>query len=159
MTLIFPSRELNRPVTLRDVWDLVLEDAHKLHVELTLAVQGLDDAIQEAHRLEHDAGIPFDRDWMHKARKKRRITIVFASEARRRLFKLEGIEDLKVRKSLYEKQRDKFQQFRHDRLREMLKEELGPGVLEEIEDEAHEGAESDFQGWLKREKFEQIYLP
>jgi hypothetical protein len=159
MTLIFPSRELDRQITLKQIWDMELDEVRQLHVELTMAVQGMDDAIQEAQRLEYDAGIPFDRDWMHKARKKRRITIVFASEARRRLFKLEGIEDLKVRKSLYEKQRERFQQFRHDRLREMLKEELGPGVLEEVENDAHEAAEADFQGWLKREKFDQIYQP
>ncbi len=159
MTLIFPSRELDRQIPLREVWGLELEDARQLHVELTMAVQGLDDSIQEAQRLEHDAGIPFDRDWMHKARKKRRITIMFASETRRRLFKLEGIEDIKTRKSLYEKQRDRFHQMRHDRLREALKEELGPGVLEEIEDEAHEAAEGDFAAWLKREKFEQVYQP
>ena len=159
MTLIFPSRELGRDFKIPDLWDLELDDARQLHVELTLAVQGMDDAIREAQRLEHEAGIPYDRDWMHKARKKRRITIMFASEARRRLFRLEGIEDVKVRKSLYEKQRDKFQQFRHDRLRELLKEELGPGVLEEIEEEAQETAESDFQGWLTRERHERIYQP
>lgn len=159
MTLIFPSRDLGRDVAISEVWNLELDEARRLHVELTLAVQGIDDSIREAQRLEHDAGILFDRDWMHKARKKRRIMIMFASEARRRLCKLEGVEEVKQRRSIYEAQRDKFQQFRHDRLREMLKEELGPGVLEEIENDAHESAEEDFEKWLKRERFERVYQP
>lgn len=158
MTLIFPSRELDRQITLKQIWDMELEEVRQLHVELTMAVQGMDDAIQEAQRLEYDAGIPFDRDWMHKARKKRRITIMFASEARRRLFKLEGMEDVRQRKSLHDTQREKFQQIRHDILRRLLKDELGPGVLEEMECEAHEEAETEFAAWLKKENFEQIYI-
>lgn len=158
MTLTFPSRELGRQVALPEVWEMELREARQLHVELTLAVQGMDDAIQEALRLEHDAGIPFDRDWMHKARKKRRITIMFASEARRRLFKLEGIEAIKERNGLYESQKERFMNMRHDALRLLLKEELGPGVLEEIESEAHEAAEAQFQSWLKAKGFKQIYV-
>jgi hypothetical protein len=160
MTLIFPSRELDRQITLPDLWNMELDDVRQFHVELTLAVQGMDDAIREAQRIENDAGIPFDRDWMHKARKKRRITIMFASEAKRRLLKLEGLEgaDVRRRRSAYEMQRDKFSVFRNDRLRELLKEELGPGVLEEIECEAHEEAEELFKAWLEKEGHQPVYV-
>jgi len=160
MTLIFPSRELNRQIKLADLWEMDLEEARQFHVELTLAVQSLDDAIREAQRLENDAGIPFDRDWMHRIRQKRRITIMFASETKRRLLKLEGLEgaDVRRKRSAYEMQRDKFSVIRNDRLRELLKEELGPGVLEEIECEAHEDAEKLFQAWLEKEGHQPVYV-
>jgi hypothetical protein len=160
MTLIFPSRELDRQITLPQVWEMDLDDARQFHVELTLSVQSLDDAIREAQRLENDAGIPFDRNWMHKARKKRRITIMFASETKRRLLRLEGLEgaDVRRKRSAYEMQRDKFLIIRNDRLRELLKEEMGPGVLEEIECEAHEEAEELFKAWLEKEGHQPVYV-
>lgn len=157
MKLTFRSHEFNRDVAIDEVYEMGLDDARKFHVELTMAVQGLDDAIMQALRLDNDAGIRFDRDWMHKTRKKRRITIAFASETRRRLMKLEGFEPLK-RQSIYDAQRVKFQVLRHDKLRELLKEELGPGVLEEIENEAHEAAEEAFKTWLAENRYEQVYV-
>lgn len=158
-TLTFQSRELGRPIEIAEVHDMPLEEVRTFHVELTLAIQGMDDSIGEAHRLERDAGVPFDRDWMHKARKKRRITIAFASEAKRRLLKLEGVDgtELRQRRSHQEAQRTKFLGMRHDRLRELLKEELGPGVLEELETEAHDAAEKEFQEWLEEHGYEQLY--
>lgn len=160
MTLTFRSIELGRDVPIESVHELELDEARRFHVELTLAVQGMDDAIREAQRIENDAGIPFDRDWMHKARKKRRITIAFAGEVKRRLLKLEGLEgaDVRQKRSAYEAQRSKFQTMRHDRLRDLLKDELGPGVLEEIEQEAHETAEKEFDAWLKDQGYERIYV-
>lgn len=157
MKLTFRSHEFGRDVALEEVYEMDLENVRKFHVELTIAVQGMDDAIMQALRLENDAGMPFDRDWMHKARKKRRITIAFASEAKRRLMKLEGFEPIK-RQSIYDAQRTKFQIMRHDKLRELLKDELGPGVLEEIESEAHEAAEELFRTWLAENKYEQVYV-
>lgn len=157
MKLTFRSHEFGRDVAIDEVYEMELADVRKFHVELTMAVQGMDDAIMQALRLENDAGMPFDRDWMHKTRKKRRITIAFASEAKRRLMKLEGFEPIK-RQSLYDTQRTKFQVMRHDKLRELLKEELGPGVLEEIECEAHEAAEESFKEWLAANKYEQVYV-
>ncbi len=160
MKLTFNSRELGQIVPIEAICEMDLEQARAFHVELTMAIQGMDDAIGEANRLEHDAGVPFDRDWMHKARKKRRITIAFASEAKRRLLKLEGLEgaDMRQKRSIYEAQRNKFQTLRHDRLRELLKEELGPGVLEEIEADAHETAERDLKAWLEEHGYEQVYV-
>lgn len=160
MNLTFRSREFGRDIAINEVHELPLDEARRFHVELTLAVQGMDDAISEAIRLENDAGIPFDRDWMHKTRMKRRITIAFASEAKRRLLKLEGLEafDPRKRRSQYEAQRSKFQVMRHDKLRELLKDELGPGVLEEIECEAHEAAEEAFKQWLTESGQEAVYV-
>ena len=139
---------------------MALDDCRAFHIELTLAVQSMDDAIQEAHRLDREAGIPCDRDWLHRTRKKRRITIAFATEAKRRLAKLEGVDvgELKHRRSQGDLQRDKFQRLKLARLRELLKEELGPGVYEEIETEAHETAEADFKAWLEEQGVEQLYV-
>jgi predicted metal-dependent hydrolase len=159
MTLTFNSREMGREIAIEAIHEMDLEEARRFHVELTMAIQGMDDTIGEARRLERDAGLPFDRDWMHKARKKRRITIAFASEAKRRLLKLEGVDvtEERQRRSLYEAQRNRFMGLRHDRLRALLKEELGPGVLEELESEAHEAAEVEFKGWLDEHSYEQLY--
>jgi predicted metal-dependent hydrolase len=159
MTLTFNSREMGREIAIEAIHEMELDEVRRFHVELTMAIQGMDDTIGEARRLERDAGLPFDRDWMHKARKKRRITIAFASEAKRRLLKLEGVDvtEERQRRSLYEAQRNRFMGLRHDRLRALLKEELGPGVLEELESEAHEAAETDFKGWLDEHGYEQLY--
>ena len=72
--------------------------------------------------------------------------------------KLEGIDDIRVKRSLYEHQRDRFISMRQDLMRRLLKEELGPGVLEEIENEAHEQAEKDFVAWLKQEGQTAVYI-
>ena len=74
MTLNFASKELGRTLAVSEVHELQLEDCRRFHVELVLAIQQMDDAIQEAHRLDRDAGVPCDRDWLHRTRKKRRIT-------------------------------------------------------------------------------------
>lgn len=160
MTLTFPSKDLGRTVGIDEVHALELEDCRVFHIELTLAVQAMDDAIQEAHRLDREAGIPCDRDWLHRTRKKRRITIAFATEAKRRLAKLEGVDvsELKHRRSQADLQRDKFQRLKLNRLRELLKEELGPGVYEEIESEAHETAEEQFKAWLEEQGVEPLYV-
>jgi hypothetical protein len=160
MTLTFQSRNLGRAIAIAEVHDLGLEDCREFHVELTLAIQAMDDTIQEAHRLDRDAGVPCDRDWLHRTRKKRRITIAFATEAKRRLMKLEGVDGAEVRqrRSLADLQRDKFQRLKLNRLRELLKDELGPGVYEEIEHEAHEDAEGEFKTWLTEEGQEQLYV-
>jgi hypothetical protein len=161
MTLKFRSKQLDREVAIHEIYDLNLEQAQAFHVELTIAILEMSDAISEAFRRHDEAGVPFDYDWMHKARKKRRITLAFATEAKRRLLKLEGVdaaEVLRKRRSHYEVQRDRFAAMRQERLRELLKEELGPGVLEEIECEAHEAAEKDLKEWLLEHGHEQIYV-
>jgi hypothetical protein len=159
--LIFRSFELDREVKIEEVHDLDLETCRRLHVELTMAVQGVDDTIQEAFRLESDAGVPFDRDWMHRARKKRRIMLSFATEAKRHLLKLEGVDgtELRQKRSLTDAQRSKFQNLRHEQLRTLLREELGPGVLEDIESEAQELAEQQFKSWLSENGYDQLYIP
>jgi hypothetical protein len=162
MNLTFRSLELKREVLIDEVHQFELDDARRFHVELTMAIQAIDDSLMEAHRLQEEAGVPCDIDWMHKARKKRRITIAFASEVKRRLMKLEGVggmDLIRQRRSRYDAQRDRFQVMRHDKLRELLKEELGPGVLEEIENEAHEAAEEEFKKWLAAHGYEQEYVP
>lgn len=137
-----------------------LEDARKLHVELTMAIHMMDDSIREAYRLDNEAGVAFDRDWMHKARYKRRITIAFACETKRRLLKLDGVElvEANKRQSLLEAQREKFIKIKQSRIRALLAEELGPGVYEEIENDAHEEAEVEFKAWLQENDYKQFYV-
>lgn len=158
--LTFRSIETGREVKIEEIHEMDLDTCRQLHVELTMAVQAMDDSIKEAFRLETDAGVPFDRDWMHRARKKRRITLAFATEAKRRLFALEGIDgtELRQKRSFLEAQRHKFLGMRHERLRDLLREELGPGVLEEMEAEAHDLAEADFKAWLGEHGYEQLYV-
>lgn len=161
MKLTYRSVELAREIGIDEVHDLVLDSARRFHVELTMAITSIDDSLNQAYRLHEEAGVPLDVDWVHKARKKRRIMISFASEAKRRLLKLEGVPGvdlMRQRKSWYESQKERFLMMRHDRLRELLKEELGPGVLEEIEAEAHETAEADFKAWLEEHEHEQVYV-
>ena len=158
--LNFNSQHLQRQVDIGEVHDLELEDCRELHVELTMAIQGIVDGIKEVHCLEREAGVPYDKDWMHRARKKRRITLAFATEAKRRLLKLEGVDGIELRKkqSYYEMQREKFLRFRQGRIDALLREELLPGVLEEIYSEAHEAAEADFKAWLDEHDYEQYYI-
>lgn len=158
--LTFRSTELQREITINEVYELQLEETRKLHVELTMSIHMMDDAIREAFRLENEAGVPFDRDWMHKARYKRRVTIAFACEAKRRLLKLDGIELVEAnrRQTLLEVQRDKFIKLKQMRIRNLLVEELGPGVYEEIESEAHEEAEAEFKAWLAEKGYKQFYV-
>lgn len=159
MTLNFASKELGRTLAVSEVHELQLEDCRRFHVELVLAIQQMDDAIQEAHRLDRDAGVPCDRDWLHRTRKKRRITIAFATEAKARLLKLEGVDgvELQRRRHQVDVQREKFQRLRQNRLRDLLREELGPGVYEELEGEAYEAAEADFKLWIEENGYEQLY--
>lgn len=158
--LTFRSTELQREITINEVYDLGLEDVRKLHVELTMSIHVMDDSIREAFRLENEAGYPFDRDWMHKVRYKRRVAIAFACEAKRRLLKLDGIElaEANKRQTLLEIQRDKFIKLKQARIRNLLVEELGPGVYEEIENDAHEEAETEFKAWLAEKGYKQFYV-
>lgn len=160
MTLTYQSRELARVFEITEVHELDLETCRKLHTELTLAIQGMDDVIKEGLRLEAEAGIPCDRDWLHRTRKKRRVSIGFASETKRRLFKLEGIDGMEMqrRRDLADAQRERFLRLKQARMRAALIEELGPGVYEEIENEAHEGAEEEFKAWLEENRYEQLYV-
>lgn len=143
-----------------EIHEMELEACREFHVELTMAIQAMDDGIREAHRLERDAGVIYDKDWMHRARKKRRITLAFATEAKRRLLKLEGVEggELRKKQSYYDAQREKFTRFLQERTDALLREELGPGVLEEIRHDAHEAAEADFKAWLEEHGYEQHYV-
>lgn len=158
--LTFNSQYLERQVEITEIHELDLEECREFHVELTMAIQAIDDGIGEAHRLEREAGVLYDKDWMHRARKKRRITLAFAAEAKRRLLKLEGVEgsDLRKRQGYYDAQREKFIRLRQERTDALLREELMPGVLEEIYNEAHEAAEADFKAWLEEHGYERHYV-
>lgn len=158
--LTFNSQHLQRQVGITEIHEFDLEECREFHVELTMAIQAIDDGIGEAHRLEREAGVLYDKDWMHRARKKRRITLAFATEAKRRLLKLEGVEggDLRKKQGYYDAQREKFMRFRQERTDALLRDELMPGVLEEIYSEAHEAAEADFKAWLEENDYEQHYV-
>jgi ligand-binding sensor domain-containing protein len=160
MTLTLESRELGKQIKIHEVHDLELTECRQFHTELVMMIQSMDDTIMEAVRLYNDAGVPFDQNWMHRTRMKRRIAISFATEAKRRLAKLEGVEGHGVRRkqTLHEVQRDWFVRAKQARMRELLTEELGPGVYEELDNEAHEAAEERFKAWLSEHGHEQLYV-
>lgn len=147
MATTFKSHELDRVLIIEEVHELSLSEARRFNAELTMAMSGLDQAIERAHRIEDGGGLPFDRDWMHRTLKKRRVCQAFEAEVKRRLQKLEELEQA-PRKSAMERQQARFEALRQERLRELLREELGPGVLEDIEEEAHGIAEEQFKAWL-----------
>lgn len=80
MQLTFTSRTLDRVVSLGDLATIAQPELRELHGELTMAVQAMDEKVQESKELERLSGIPSDEDWIHKVKKKRRICVTFAAQ-------------------------------------------------------------------------------
>lgn len=147
MGITFKSHEFNRVLEIEEVHDLSLSDARRFNAELVIALSGMDEAIERASRIEKEGGLPFDPNWMHKTLKKRRITLAFADELKRRLNRLEQASC----ENISEYRHSQYETFYLETLRAMLRDELEPGVLEEIEEEAHEQAKERFGAWLTEE--------
>ena len=129
MNPIFRSKDLGRVVSLAEVDSLDASDQKLLYEELIEAVTSIDSTIKEIGGLEKRSGIRTDSDWLHRAKKKRRICLEFAAKLNTILG---GSEAPTV---TYEEAYKKH-------LREILSEELGP-ILETIEKEAAELARAD----------------
>jgi hypothetical protein len=120
MQLTFTSRALNRVVTLGDIARLSAAELRDLHAELTMAVQAMDEKVQETKELERASGIAADEDWLHRVKKKRRVCVALAAQVN---------QALSAGNSSFEYvYRFKFEQ--------LLLEELGEEALREIKGEA-----------------------
>ena len=133
MEFTFNSKSLERQVALHEIHELSVADARKLHAELVIAVQALDDKVNEAQALAQASGIPADKDWIHRVKKKRRICVAFATQVKQ------------VMESSAPPQPTSFVTIYQQRLDELLLEELGQTILDEIKAEARDLALADLQ--------------
>lgn len=134
MEFTFNSKSLERQVALQEIHQLSVADARKLHAELVIAVQAMDDKVNEAQVMAQASGIPADKDWIHRVKKKRRICVAFATQVKQ-----------VMESSAPAAQPTSFVTVYQQRLDELLLEELGQTVLDEIKAEARDLALADLQ--------------
>ena len=132
MEFTFNSKSLDRQVTLHEIHQLSTEEARKLHAELVIAVQAMDDKVNEAQIAAQASGIPADKDWIHRVKKKRRICVAFATQVKTLMDSAQPTT-----------QPASFQGAYMRRLEELLLEELGATVYDEIKAEARDLALAD----------------
>lgn len=134
MEFTFNSKSLERQVALHEIHELTAPDARKLHAELVIAVQAMDDKVNEAQVAAQASGIPADKDWIHRVKKKRRICVAFATQVKQ-------VMD----SSTPTAQPNSFVTVYQQRLDELLVEELGQTIFDEIKAEARDLALADLQ--------------
>lgn len=134
MEFTFNSKSLERQVSLHEIHELSTADARKLHAELVIAVQAMDDKVNEAQVAAQASGIPADKDWIHRVKKKRRICVAFATQVKQVMEFSTSTAQPTSFVTIYQK-----------RLDELLFEELGQTVLDEIKAEARDLALADLQ--------------
>jgi hypothetical protein len=120
MQLTFTSRALNRVVNLADIARLTAAELRELHAELTMAVQAMDEKVQETKELERASGIAADEDWLHRVKKKRRVCVTLAAQVNQAL----------------NCGNSSFEYVYRFKLEQLLLEELGDDTLREIKSEA-----------------------
>jgi hypothetical protein len=135
MEFTFNSKSLERQVSLHEIHELSAPDARKLHAELVIAVQAMDDKVNEAQVAAQASGIPADKDWIHRVKKKRRICVAFATQVK------QAMEAAPTPAA----QPTSFVTVYQQRLDELLLEELGQVVFDEIKAEARDLALADLQ--------------
>lgn len=119
MTITFDSKALNRQVGLADLAQLNEVQLRELSCELTMAVQVMDERIQEALETERLSGLPKDQDWLNRVRKKRRICATFAGQVNQAIQRSESVDRLYLL-----------------HLERLVAEELGERTWNEIKQEA-----------------------
>ena len=129
MIPVFFSKDLGRGVLLSEVDDLESSDQKLAYEEAIEAINSIDASIKEISDLEKRSGISRDSDWLHRAKKKRRICLKFAAKLNTAI---NGIDAPKI----------SYEEAYKKHLRQILIEELGPD-LERIEAEAAELARTD----------------
>ena len=134
MEFTFNSKSLERQVALHEIHELSVADARKLHAELVIAVQAMDDKVNEAQALAQASGIPADKDWIHRVKKKRRICVAFATQVKQVMDSSAPAGQPSSFTTVYQR-----------RLEELLLEELGQTILDEIKAEARDLALADLQ--------------
>jgi hypothetical protein len=135
MEFTFNSKSLEREVSLHQIYELTPSEARNLHAELVIAVQSMDEKVSEALAAEHASGIPADKDWIHRVKKKRRICVAFATQAKQML---DAPQQQAAPVS-------NFTTIFQRRFEELLLEELGRTVFDEIKAEARDLALADLQ--------------
>lgn len=136
MEFTFNSKSLERQVALHEIHELPVADARKLHAELVVAVQAMDDKVNEAQVMAQASGIPADKDWIHRVKKKRRICVAFATQVK---------QVMESSAPTAPAQPTSFVTVYQQRLDELLLEELGQTVFDEIKAEARDLALADLQ--------------
>jgi len=137
MEFTFNSKSLDRQVALHEIHQLSVADARKLHAELVIAVQAMDDKVNEAQIAAQASGIPADKDWIHRVKKKRRICVAFATQVKQMIeAPTPAVPAL---------QTTSFVTVYQARLEQLLLEELGQVIFDEIKAEAHDLALADLQ--------------
>lgn len=136
MEFTFNSKSLERQVALHQIHELTNAEARKLHAELVIAVQAMDDKVNEAQVMAQASGIPADKDWIHRVKKKRRICVAFATQVK---------QTMESPIPVQQAQPISFVTVYQQRLDELLLEELGQIVLDEIKSEARDLALADLQ--------------
>jgi len=135
MEFTFNSKSLEREVSLHQIYELTPSEARNLHAELVIAVQSMDEKVSEALSSEHASGIPADKDWIHRVKKKRRICVAFATQVKQML---DAPQQQAAPVS-------NFTTIFQRRFEELLLEELGQTVFDEIRAEARDLALADLQ--------------
>ena len=135
MEFTFNSKSLEREISLQQIHELTPSQARNLHAELVIAVQSMDEKVTEALASEHVSGIPVDKDWVHRVKKKRRICVAFATQVKQ-------ILDAPQHQATSV---SNFTTIFQRRFEELLLEELGHTVLDEIKAEARDLALADLQ--------------
>ena len=135
MEFTFNSKSLEREVSLHQIYELTPSEARNLHAELVIAVQSMDEKVSEAIASEHASGIPVDKDWIHRVKKKRRICVAFATQVKQML---DAPQQQAAPVS-------NFTTIFQRRFEELLLEELGQTVFNEIKTEARDLALADLQ--------------
>lgn len=136
MEFTFNSKSLERQVALHEIHELSVADARKLHAELVIAVQAMDDKVNEAQAAAQASGIPADKDWIHRVKKKRRICVAFATQVK---------QVMESSTPTPAAQPTSFVTVYQQRLDELLLEELGQTIFDEIKAEARDLALADLQ--------------
>lgn len=134
MEFTFNSKSLERQISLHEIHGLSVAEARKLHAELVVAVQAMDDKVNEAQVAAQASGIPADKDWIHRVKKKRRICVTFATQVKQIMDVAQPSAQPVTFASIYQR-----------RLEELILEELGATVYEEIKAEARDLALADLQ--------------
>jgi hypothetical protein len=135
MEFTFNSKSLEREVSLHQIYELTPSEARNLHAELVIAVQSMDEKVSEALASEHASGIPADKDWIHRVKKKRRICVAFATQVKQML---DAPQQQAAPVS-------NFTTVFQRRFEELLLEELGQTIFDEIKAEARDLALADLQ--------------
>jgi len=127
-TLSYKSKSLEREVPLDSVHNLPTSELQSLYEETTETIKSIDHDMSQAEEFQQTTGIAPDHDWIHRAKKKRKICLDFAIKVSAVLRGSSGVS--------FEEAYDK-------RLYEILCEELDPITVDRIKHEAKELALND----------------